>query len=335
MGFTGDVSRTSNARIAIWGATGAIGRSLSDALRVAGHSYRVVGRSQASLQREFGSDPLAELVTWNPDDPASIQTAAAGIETIVYVVGVPYWQFALHPKLMRATIDGAVAAGVKQIVLITNVYPYGLPQTTPVHENHPRNPQTFKGRMRKEQEDLLLAADREGRLQGTVLRLPDFYGPAVETSLLSGVFAAAASGKSAQILGPIDTPHEFIFVPDVGPVVLRLAGEPRAHGRWWHLAGSGVTTQRAMLEKIYALAGVQPKFFVVQNWMLRIFGVFSPLMRELVEMHYLQTNPVLLDDSAIHELLGPIQKTSYDEGVQRILDVTRVAAPDQRSLTAR
>jgi hypothetical protein len=41
-----------------------------------------------------------------------------------------------------------------------------------VREDHPREPHTFKGRMRKAQEDLLLAAHAEGRIQATVLRLP-------------------------------------------------------------------------------------------------------------------------------------------------------------------
>lgn len=38
----------------------------------------------------FGADPLAEIVTWNPGSPASAQAAAAGIETLIYVVGVSY-----------------------------------------------------------------------------------------------------------------------------------------------------------------------------------------------------------------------------------------------------
>ena len=52
-----------------------------------------------------------------------------------------------------------------------------------------------------------------------VLRLPDFYGPGVERSFLHGVFEGAARGERAQMIGPIDTPHEFMFMPDLGPVV--------------------------------------------------------------------------------------------------------------------
>ncbi|MFX7052372.1 NAD-dependent epimerase/dehydratase family protein, partial [Acinetobacter baumannii] len=87
---------------------------------------------------------------------------------------------------------------------------------------HPRNPHTFKGRMRKAQEDLLMQADSTGRIRAAVLRLPDFYGPGVEASFLHGAIKAAAQGGTADMIGPLDRPHEFVFVPDVGPVVARL-----------------------------------------------------------------------------------------------------------------
>jgi len=41
------------------------------------------------------------------------------------------------------------AAGVRNFILIGTVYPYGRARNTPVREDHPREPHTFKGRMRK------------------------------------------------------------------------------------------------------------------------------------------------------------------------------------------
>jgi Nucleoside-diphosphate-sugar epimerases len=206
------------------------------------------------------------------------------------------------------------------VVLIGTVYPYGAPVTEKVTEEHPRNPQTYKGKMRKEQEDMLLAADTAGEIRGTVLRLPDFYGPGVESSFLDGLFKAVASGKTADMVGPIDTPHEFVFVPDVGSVVLALAEKPEAYGRWWNLAGAGVTTQRKMAEMTFALVGRKPKLRVVGKLGLRLIGLFQPVMKELVEMHYLQTTPVLMDDCALVDLLGGMHKTSYADGVKITLD---------------
>lgn len=306
--------------IALFGAAGAIGKSIAGELRRRGKPYRVVGRHQERLKSEFGSDSLAELVVWNPDDPASIRAAAQGIGTLVYLVGVPYNQFQLHPILIEKTLEGAIDAGVQQFVLIGTVYPYGAPQSATVTEQHPRNPQTFKGRMRREQEDRLLKAHAEGKIKGTILRLPDFYGPGVEKSFLHSLFQAAATGKTATMVGPIDTLHEFVYVPDVGPVVVDLAARPEAYGTWWNFAGAGTMSQRQIAEYVFRLAGRPPKLRVLGKTMLRVGGLFDPFVRELVEMHYLQTTPVLMDDTALHRLLGNLRKTSYEDGLKSTLE---------------
>jgi nucleoside-diphosphate-sugar epimerase len=326
---SGDARRAARGfvtgKIALFGAAGAIGQSIAAAIRAQGTPYRVVGRSRAALDASFGTDPLAELVTWNPDDPASVRAAARGIDTLIYLVGVNYWQFELHPRLMEKTLAGAIAEGVTRFLLIGTVYPYGRPQSARVTEEHPREPHTFKGRMRKAQEDLLMAADREGRIRATVLRLPDFYGPGVDKSFLHSAFEAAVTGKTANLIGPIDRPHEFVFVPDVGPVVAKLVATPQAYGRVWHLAGAGVTTQKAIVEEIARQTNKPLKFRTVGKTMLRVLGLFNPMLREMVEMHYLLTQPVLMDDRALENLIGPLAKTPYDDGVRLTLASMRSA----------
>ena len=54
--------------------------------------------------------------------------------------------------------------------------------------------------------------------------------------------------------------------------------------------------------------------------MLRLIGLFKPMMRELVEMHYLMTDP--LDHGRqrrLQQLIGPIHKTPYAEGMRQML----------------
>jgi nucleoside-diphosphate-sugar epimerase len=310
---------------ALIGAAGAIGNSIAAAMRSQGTEYRVVGRDRAGLEKSFGTDRLAEIVTWNPDDPASVRTACRGMDTLIYLVGVLYNHFELHPQVMQKTLDGAIAEGVKRLVLIGTVYPYGRPVRATVTEAHPREPHTFKGKMRRAQEDVLLTAHAAGKIQGTILRLPDFYGPGVKASFLDSLFQAAAKGGTANLVGPIDVPHEFVYVPDVGPVVLALADKPEAYGKWWNLAGAGSITQREIVNQVFALAGRKPKIRVVGKTMLRLLGLFDPIMRELVEMHYLVTNPVLMDDSALHQLLGGVHKTPYADGIRATFESYRKA----------
>ncbi len=318
--------------IALFGACGPMGRSIGAALSAQGRRWRAVGREGGRLRAAFGADPLAECTVWDPGSPASVRAACQGVHTLVYLVGVPYWQFALHPELMRRTLLAATAAGVQRIVLVGTVYPYGRRQGgNPVGEDHPRAPHTFKGRMRLAQEDLLLQAHAAGQIEATVLRLPDFYGPDVASSLLHGAATAAVRGGTADMVGPLDAPHEFVFVPDVGPVVARLLDAPGAWGRVWHLGGAGVTSQRALVAEMQRLTARPLRLRVAGRGMLRLLGLVNRTAREMVEMHYLLSEPLVLDDTALAQLIGPLRKTPYAEGIRQTL--AAVPAPARAPLT--
>jgi nucleoside-diphosphate-sugar epimerase len=125
------------------------------------------------------------------------------------------------------------------------------------------------------------------------------------------------------MVGPIDTPHEFVFVPDVGPVAAALLDQPQAWGRAWNLAGFAPITQRRLAEIAFQLAGTKPRLRVAGKNTLRLLGLFNPFMRELVEMHYLLTTPVLMDDSVLRGLLGNMPKTTYEEGLRLSIEAER------------
>ncbi|MFG1181571.1 NAD-dependent epimerase/dehydratase family protein [Xanthobacter versatilis] len=335
-------------RIGLVGATGSIGASIAAALGDAGTPFAAIGRSLAGLTRAFAAQPEAtlrtcdpelrscsELRTWNPDDPATIRGAFRGLDTLVYMVGVPYDAFHLHPQLMARTVEAAAAEGVSRLLLIGTAYPFGRPQAALVDESHPRTPHTFKGQMRKAQEDVLMEADAAGVIRATILRLPDFYGPGVERSFLADIFAAAAEGRRAKVVGPIDRPHQFVFVPDVGPVVRTLLATDAAFGSTFNLGGAGTISVREVAERAFALANAKsnakPRLMVANKTMLRLVGLFDPVMRELVEMNYLMTTPLIMDDTALEGLIGPMAKTSYADGIARTMAAATAAALAARS----
>src|SRR5579871_2751821 len=199
---------SSMERITLGGAAGTLGPWVASALT--GSTVRAVGRSAAGLQRAFGREAGIEQRVWNPDDPASVRAAVRGTDTLIYLVGVDYWRFHLHPQLARATLAGAVAEGVRRIVLVGTVYPYGDTGSTPLREDQPRRPHTFKGRMRLEQEQVLEQAQAEGAIELAIVRLPDFFGPGADKSFLHGAVRAAVRGGRADVVGPIDLPHQFV-----------------------------------------------------------------------------------------------------------------------------
>ena len=314
-------------KYALFGATGTVGKALAERLAERGDSFRLVGRSEQRLQRDFRRyEPLVEYCVADLSDPAAAARAAEEVDTLFYTVGVPYPQFAQHPKLTRNALEAAARAGVRHYIHLSTVYPYGTPQQEFVSESHPRNPVAFKGRMRKEQEDLVLAADNKGVMRTTILRPPDFYGPDSELSYVRAIFDAALKGGTANVIGPIDTPHEFIFVPDLAETLIALSEKEEAYGKAWNVAGPGLITTRQFAEQVFAAVDQKPRLRVAEKFLLRVMGLFNPFLREVVEMHYLWTTPVKLDDTLLRQLIPNLHKTPYSEGIRATIESMRISA---------
>lgn len=173
---------------------------------------------------------------------------------------------------------------------------------------------------------MLLAADDPNGLRTLSLRLPNFYGPNAALSVADGIIKAAIAGKTADLLGPVDLPQELCFTPDVGPVIADLLMKDEAFGQAYNFAGAGTLTWREFATELYKAAGTAPKFRIAGPRMLAFIGLFSGLMRELSEMSYLQTKPVLLDDSKLKRLLPSLAKTPYPEGILRTVEAYRAGA---------
>ena len=314
-------------KLAIFGAGGAIGHALAPELARRGIPFRAVGRRRQTLVDAFGGLAGAEIVDADLSDPQQAERAAQGVDTIVYAVGVPYTEFDKHPVLMRTTIEAAVQAGVARLLLVTGIYSYGVPRTPRVTEMHPREPNSHKGQCRKQQEDMVTQAHQRRGLLTMVVRLPDFYGPHTGRCLSGRIFGSALEGKTANWLGPASTLHEFIFVPDTAPVLAELAGRQDCYGEAWNMGGVEAIAGIDFITRVYRAAGRDPDYRSLGRTMLKMAGAVNPMLKEIVELLYLQETPVILDDRKLAATLGVLAKTSYEEGIWRTLKWMRSQSP--------
>jgi nucleoside-diphosphate-sugar epimerase len=141
------------------------------------------------------------------------------------------------------------------------------------------------------------------------------------------IFDAALKGGKANVIGPIDKPHEFIYVPDLAAALLAVSHKEEAYGEAWNCGGPGVITTRRFAELVFGAAGGKPRLRAAGKTMLRVLGMFDPFLKEVVEMHYLWSTPVVLDDNRLRRLLPDLRKTTYEEGVRQTLDTLRLEVP--------
>src|SRR5262249_8504602 len=145
------------------------------------------------------------------------------------------------------------------------------------------------------------------------------------------VFRAALARKTSNWVGPVNTAHEFVFVPDTGPVIVDVAECAECYGEAWNFGGPGQINTLDFITRVDRAAGLAPKYPTPGRGLLKVMGWFSPLMKELPEMLYLQETPVILDDSKLLARFPKTRKTSYDEGIRKTLEWMRTARPADKA----
>ena len=302
------------ARHVVFG-TGAIGLATYEALSRRGESVRLVNRSgSAALPGDV------EIVGGDARDPAFTTAVAQGAEVVYQTLNPPYHEWsAQFPALQAGVLAAAEATGAR-LVSMENVYMYGRPGGRPLTEDRDYDAHTPKGRLRGRMARDLLAAHAAGRVQVTIGRASDYFGPrgGGQSNLGDRVFPAARDGKSATVLGNPDQPHTYTYIPDIGEGLAVLGEHPDAPGQVWHLPNDPDTrTTRQLVQMVYEQAGrPRARLRAMPPLLLRALGLVNPTLRELVEMQYQFDEPFVVDSSKIDSKLRvsatPIEQALSD-----------------------
>lgn len=272
---------------------GPVGKAAADLLLKRGDSVRIAQRS-APADLPQG----AEFVRCDVTDAASLQAAVAGAGQVVATFGFAYdgaiWR-EMWPRAMHNLIAACEAAKAR-LVFFDNLYMYG-PQAGPLTEETPLNPVGRKPKARAEATRIWLAA--RDRVKIAALRAPDFYGPGVGNSHIGDVgFGLLAQGKSATLIAPSDTPHDFAYVPDLGANIVTLLDAPDSdYGQVWLSPCAPTRTPREILKLGADALGVKLRITALPLSLLPVAAVFAPFLREVNEMRFTFDRPYYVDSS--------------------------------------
>lgn len=300
--------------------TGAIGTQLAILLAEQGKTVRSVNRSGSR-----GSLPESvEVVAADLADPVQASAALQGA-TVAYQVTQPaYHRWAEEFPALQSSIVDAAAEASARLVIVDNLYAYGDPQGKPITESSPELAHTKKGRVRKQLAEAALAAHREGRLQVTVARPSNYFGPGYALTETM-VFGRAVAGKPMQWLGRTDQPHSMSYVPDVARALALLASHDASWGRVWIPPVGGAPTTGEFSRQVWEAAGQEgePKIQAVRGAGLSLLALFMPALREAKEMMYEWEKPWIVDSSAFEREFG-MTATPVDQAIRESLDALAV-----------
>jgi nucleoside-diphosphate-sugar epimerase len=304
----------------IIGSGGAIGTPLAKELTKYTNHIRLVSRNPKKV------NDTDELYPADLQDPTTLDKAIAGSEVVYVVVGFEYklkiWQ-TTWPPFMHAVITACKKHGAK-LVFFDNVYLYDRTAIPHMTEDSPVNPPSKKGVVRRQLHDMIMDEVKKGSLTALIARSADFYGPDNKASALSLMVAQNfLKGKKAQAFGNVDRIHNYTYTPDAGKATAILGNTTDAYGQVWHVPTTPAKlTNRQWIDMIAKQMNVEPRVQAVPKWMLRILGLFIPIMREFPEMLYQYDQDYFFDSSKFEKRFG-WGATAPEEGVKAMLEDLR------------
>lgn len=280
--------------------TGPVGKSIMTELVKQGKRVRMVNRSgKAAVPSDV------EVVAGNAADPNFTKQAAKGASVVYSCVNPPYTQWPqLFPALNTGVLEGAAANDAK-LVVMENVYMYGSTHGKPMTEDLPYAAKTRKGSVRAKMSTELLDAHQRGKVRVVLGRASDFFGAGVmESTGGERMFYPVIAGKPVQMIGSVDLPHTYTYMPDIGRALVILGERDEALGQVWHLPSPPTLTSRQFIEMVAAEVGQPARIQVAPRILIKAMGLFMPIMREIEEMAYQFEEPHVVDDSKFKRAFG-------------------------------
>lgn len=282
--------------------TGPLGLAVMDELVARGRTVRLVNR------RGQIDEPLpngVEVVQADATDPTQVRQVCQNTAVVFHCAqpGYTNWpeQF---PPITNGILEG-VAQTEAKLVFGDNLYMYGPTDGQPIHEALPYAATGHKGRTRAMMAQQLLAAHEAGKVQVTIGRGSDFFGPRVLDSTAGEIlFGAALEGKTVNLLGNPDLPHTFTYIRDFGRGLVTLSEHEEAYGRAWHVPSAPTISTTAFVKLVEKEIGQPIKTRTAGKMMITLLGFFSPNMRELKEMFYEFDEPYIVDHSQYTAVFG-------------------------------
>ena len=301
----------------ILGSGGGLGTQLAKALLTYTEDIRLVSRHPEKVN---AGDQLVEA---DLTDSEQTEQAVRGSEVVYLTVGLPYdikvWK-RKWPVIMQNVLNACERFECR-LGFFDNIYMYDPDRIGHMTEETPVNPGSEKGKVRAELARMLMDRAERGDIEALIARSADFYGPSIkDTSILTEmVFNPLSEGKKANWLGSAKYKHSFTYTPDAGKATALLGNNPEAYNQVWHLpTASNPPTGKQWIEMIAEEMEVEPRYRTAPKFMVKIMGLFSPVMRNMVEMMYQYDRDYVFDSSKF-ESAFEMYPTSYQKGISEVV----------------
>ncbi|MHA2170794.1 MAG: NmrA family NAD(P)-binding protein [Candidatus Kariarchaeaceae archaeon] len=308
----------------VLGATGGIGKAVTDALIFRNINTKILVRSQKKYLSLYPDEKLpgrVSVVEGELDSNLALATALEYADTVFVCFNTSFRHWSKKMPKWIARVADLSAALQARIIFPGNIYNFGATDALRITEEHPQDAHTRKGQLRIALEQRLIRSALEGASL-TILRFPDFFGPAVTTHPVSSVFHSALSQKRCSWYGDPYNQHEFISTIDAGEVMVQAALEPKAADTVLHVGGYESITAHEFIKLVYeeVHSDLSNHYTIIPEWKLRLTGLLKRDISELSEMLYLYRGSMILDSSKYEQIVGPRPVRPFSETIKETVN---------------
>lgn len=302
--------------VVILGAAGRVGDAAARAFVAAG--WRVKGLARNAKAAALA--PGVEAVQADASDRMSLIEACRGADVIVNALNPHYTEWSEKVMPMAENVIAAAEAAGATHMLPGNVYNFGYGIAVATREDAPEIASTEKAEIRIAMEALFRRKAEESGVRTIVLRAGDFYGGTRPGSWLDLIVLARLRKDIFTWGGPLDIPHAFAYLPDLGNAFVALAEKRREFGTFerFHFAGHTLSGNQ-LKSAAEAAVGRRMTAKTVPWFALRAAGIFSPMMREVVKMSYLWRTPHSLDGKKLERAVGRLPVTDPVDAIRQAI----------------
>ncbi len=276
--------------------TGPLGQWTMRELLLMDKKVRMVNRSGYLRELPEGVEVMAGDVR----DVSEVIRLTKGAAAVYQCAQPAYHDWVESFVPMQQSIVAGAAANGARLIVAENLYMYGMPTDMPFIETTANRAHTRKGKVRQLMTEALELAHTEGKLQVARVRGSDFWGPE-DYAGTPFIFGPILAGKRATILGDRHRLHTFTYVPDFGRALAIAGTRDQSFGEIWHVPSNPPVTQLELCQLIAAQLGTPVATRLAETWLIRLLGVWSPLMREMVEMMYQWKQSFVMDSSKFQQ----------------------------------
>ena len=325
----------------VTGAAGFVGSQVVDKLLAREEAVRGLVRdpAKAARLRERG----IEVIVGDIRDPGAVSRAVQGIDVVHHcaaAVGAHYTGREIRETNLggvRRLLEGARAASVGRVVLLSSVNVLGTVNLDPATEDLPcRRSRDPAADVKIELERLALEVGHGPGPEVVILRPGFIYGPG-DPGNLPRIIGALRRGKFAYI-GSRDHVIPIVHVGDVVQAMLLAAQAPGAKGRVYQITDGSRTTIGQFIDHLAdllecprprrVLPGFLPRLGCVVFDGLHLVAPRCPAPINRSAVRFLGTSRCV-DIRRAREELGYVPRVGYRDGLAETLRGLAVPAKEE------